>query len=111
MLEEAARAMPGDEWFLPTEVLNVLRPQLFPDHFRWLEPQLWRGSIANAVYASLRSPGVHYGGVGHGLSFSATFHGEKLPRVDFHNLHSALTSLAAHARKVSEETGKWFGVD
>jgi hypothetical protein len=106
----ANSTLPDDEWMLPTELLDGVRPHLTADQLTWLEPEVWRGSIANAVYATLRSTGVHYGGVSHGLSFSSTFHGKAVPRIDFQNLYPALVSLAAHARKVSEETGDWFGI-
>ena len=110
-LSTAIAALPSDQAFLPREFLDRVRRRLTLTDYTWLEREVWRGSIANAIYTSLRSPGVHYGGVSHGLSFStSTFRGERIPRIDFHNLHPALISLAAHVKKVSEETGDWFGV-
>jgi hypothetical protein len=109
-LTTAFSTLPDDQWFLPSEVLDGVRAHLTPGQFKWLQAELWRGSIANGVYTSLRSPGVHYGGVRHGLSFASTFHGNEIRRIDFDTLHPALVSLAAHAKKVSEETGQWFGV-
>ena len=109
-LTTAVAALPPDQAYLPTEFLDRVRPHLIPAKLEWLEAHVWRGSIANAVYTSLRSPGVHYGGVSHGLSFSSTFRGDPIPRIDLHNLHPSLVSLAAHAKKISEETGEWFGV-
>ncbi len=110
-LATAIAALAPDQAFLPTEFLDRVKPHLTPDQFKWLEPELWRGSIANGVYVSLRSPAVHFGGVTHGMSFSSTFRGKPIPRIDFHNLYPALVSLLAHAKEVSEATGKWFGVE
>jgi len=110
-LTTAIAALPVNQAFLPSEFLDRVRPHLTTAYVTWLEPQVWRGSIANAIYTALRSPGVHYGGVTHGLSFSTSmFRGQPIPRVDFDNLYPALVSLAAHAKKVSESTGEWFGV-
>jgi len=106
----AHSTMTDDEWLLPSDYLASVQPQLSPEHFRWVEAELWRGSIANAVYTTLRSPGVHWGGLSYGLSFGSKFKGKEIPRIDFDNLHAALVALATHARKVSEETGEWFGV-
>ncbi len=110
-LTTSIAAFPANEAFLPTELLTRVRAGLSPALLTWLEREVWRGTIAHAVYASLRSPGVHYAGVSHGLSFSqSTFRGQPIPRVDFGNLYPALISLAAHAWEVSERTGQWFGV-
>lgn len=107
----AVAALPPDQGFAPGEFLNGVRPHLSASDLEWLEREVWRGTIANAIYTALRSPGVHYGGVSHGLSFSkTTFQGQVIARIDFESLHPALVSIAAHARKVSEETGDWFGV-
>jgi hypothetical protein len=82
-----------------------------PAYFIWLEREIWRGSIANAVYTSLRSPAVHFGGATHGISFGTSkFRGQPIPRIDFHTLYPALVSLLARAKQVSEATGAWFGV-
>ncbi len=72
-LKTAMAVLPPEQAFLPSEFIDRVRPHLAPAHIPWLESEIWRGSIANLVYISLRSPGVHYVGPGHGLSFSSTF--------------------------------------
>jgi hypothetical protein len=110
-LTTAIETLPQDQAFLPTEFLDTVKPLLIPAYFMWLEREVWRGSIANAVYTSLRSPAVHFGGVTHGISFGKSkFRGRSIPRIDFHNLYPALVSLLARAKQVSEATGAWFGV-
>jgi hypothetical protein len=109
-LTAAISALPPNEAYQPTEFLDALRQYLNAAQLEWLETELWRGSIANAAYVALRSPGVHELGASHGLSFPNTFRGHALPRIDLHTLHPALVSLVAHAKRVSEATGDWFGV-
>lgn len=109
-LTTAVETLPQDQAFLPTEFLDAVRSLLAPAYFTWLEREVWRGSIANAVYTSLRSPAVHFGGVTHGMSFSSSFRGKPIPGIDFHNLYPPLVSLLAHAKRVSEATGAWLGV-
>ncbi len=102
--------MRADEAVLPTELLTALRPHLPPAPLEWLEAEIWRGSIAHAVYKVLRVPAVHQL-ISQGLSFSrTTFRGQLVARIDLDTLQPALRSLLAHARRVSEATGKWFGV-
>ena len=110
-IQRAIARLPEDEAHRPAEFVERVEPFLEATHINWLKPHLWRGSVAHAVYAVLRSPGVHQLNGRHGLSFSHTHLGQPLERVGFRVLHSALRSLAARARKVSEETGFWFGVE
>jgi len=110
-LSTAVLALPPDNAFLPAEFIEAIRGYVTAEHVTWVESEVWRGTIANAIYTALRSPGVHYGGVSHGLSFSrSTFHGQPIPRIDFVNLHPALVALAGSAKRLSEATGEWFGV-
>jgi hypothetical protein len=109
-LTAAVETLPQDQAFLPSEFLDTVKPLLSGAYFVWLEREVWRGSIANAVYTSLRSPAVHFGGVAHGLSFSSSFRGKPIPRIDFHNLYPALVSLLARAKGVSDATGAWLGL-
>ena len=101
--------LPFGEGLHTRDLLDVLQSELSPAHLAWLKREVWRGSVAYAVYTTLRTGSVHFGGVGAALSFSHTYQGKPIPRVVFHNLYAALLSLAAHARKVSQESGEWFG--
>src|SRR2546425_8104381 len=55
----AVATLPPDQGFLPDEFMDAVRPHLSPADLEWLEREVWRGTIANAIYTALRSPGVH----------------------------------------------------
>ena len=107
-LAAAIASLSPDEMFPLDEFLNYVRPQLPAAQVTWLERDVWRGSIAYLVYRRVRVPGVHERGLNYDLSFVTTFRGDPIPPADFHNLHAALVSLAAHAKQVAETTGRVF---
>jgi len=98
------------EALLPHELLDALA---LDEPFRsWLASEVWRGTVASAVYVSLRVPGVHRLGTGFGLSFSTTKrHGQTLRRVGLERLLAALERVADHAKTVSLDANMWFGVE
>ena len=70
---------------------------------------LWRGTIANIVYELVRNPEVHGSGSG-GLSFDATeYKGRTGVTLDFKEFYDALKQILQSVRKVSMETGHWYG--
>jgi hypothetical protein len=89
-IRQAVAAM--DEYAAQTrdELLCALRVGLTANQLSWLEAEIWRGSVANAAYVSLRSPGIHQLAT-HGLSFSeSTWQGMVLERVGLERLLRAL---------------------
>lgn len=111
-LQGAVAGLPEGETYRPSEFLEVVRPATGSQRAEWLERELWRGSVAHAVYKTLRVPSVHSLMGDHGLSFSeSTREGEPLGRIGLEVLHEALLSLTRYAREVSEETGNWFGIE
>jgi hypothetical protein len=110
-IPSALRLLPAREAVLPSDLITAVTPAITQDQLTWLDAELWRGSIAMAVYIAVRSPNIHWLGSANGLVFSqTTFQGKSLPRIDFHILLRALQNIAAHARRVSENTNKWFGI-
>jgi len=106
----ALALVPEYEAQLPEPFLGSLH--LSDDHRRWLSTNLWRGTLAHAVYVALRCPGVHELATGQGLSFSDTkWQGETLERVGLERLLVALGRISEHARHLSLSTNKWFGVE
>lgn len=111
-IRSALSALPAREAVLPSKLITAVSPAITQDQLTWLNGELWRGSIAMAVYIAVRSQNVHWLGSANGLVFSrTTFQGKSLPRIDFHMLHRALQNIVAHARSLSENTNKWFGID
>jgi hypothetical protein len=109
-IRDALAQVPEYEAQLPEPLLFSLR--LADDHRRWLASEMWRGTLAHAVYVALRCPGVHELASGQGLSFSDTkWQGETLERVGLERLLAALSRISDHARHLSLSTNKWFGVE
>jgi hypothetical protein len=110
-IKTALRTLPAREAILPHELVRQVAPAITHDQLNWLKDEMWRGSVAKAVYDRIRSPNVHWLGSADGLVFDGyTYLGRPLPRVDFPMLHQALKKLAVHARSISMSTDKWFGI-
>jgi hypothetical protein len=110
-IKSALRALPAREAALPSDLITAVTPAITPLQLTWLKDEMWRGSVAMAVYMDVRSLNVHGLRSANGLLFrGSTFKGKPLPRIDFLMLHQALQNLAAHARSVSMSTNKWFGI-
>lgn len=92
------------------DLLLAIRPEVSPSAFAFLEAEGWRGTVASATYAAVRSPGAHWFGSPQDLEFSqTTLNGIALPPVTFSHLHQAGLAVMTHARGVSISSGMWFG--
>lgn len=110
-IKAALGALRAREAILPHELVKQVTPAITHDQLTWLKDEMWRGSVAKAVYDRVRSQNVHWLGSADGLVFDGyTYQGRPLPRVDFPMLHQALKELAEHARSISMSTDKWFGI-
>jgi len=77
-----------------------------------LRPELWRTTVANAVYRHLRNPAIHGVGTGGGLYFSKTeWNGQPAPIIGFAILRNCARGLVAESRRRSEMNYQWFGND
>ena len=77
-----------------------------------LRPELWRTTVANAVYRHLRNPAIHGVGTGGGLYFSKTeWNGQPAPIIGFAILRNCARGLVAESRHRSEMNYQWFGND
>ena len=98
----------GNDW---QELVKQMASAITHDQLTWLKDEMWRGSVAKAVYDRVRSQNVHWLGSADGLVFDGyTYQGSPLPRVDFPMLHKALKEIVEHARNISVNTDKWFGI-
>jgi hypothetical protein len=111
VIQEAVSALPQNEALTEPQLLDVLATKLSPAGHKWIAREAWRGSIAHAIYKALRCAGVHHLVGNHGLTFSARFGSEEVERIDFEQLHGALVYIARHAKAVSMDTNRWFGVE
>ena len=103
-------ALPKDEAFAPELLLPRLGAALTTKQAGWLENELWRGTIASVVHERIRSMNVHALGSTGGIAFSITKHaGRSIPDVGFGTLYRALKRISSHARRISEDSEKWFG--
>jgi hypothetical protein len=111
-IRSALSKLRAREAVFPHELVTAVTPAITKGQLTWLKDELWRGSVAMAVYIAVRSPNIHWLGSGDALSFDrTTFRGRPLQRIDFPMLLRALQHLAAHARGISIKTGKWFGIN
>lgn len=111
-VKSALASLPRDRAFELAEIRRHLFPSLSPAATKFLEPELWRGTVANIAYSRFRSPGVHWaGGPGAVIIDRVDGAGEAVPEVNFPILHRALVRIVAHARSISLSNGKWFGIE
>lgn len=74
--------------------------------------ELWRSTIANAVYRRLRNPSVHNFGSAGGILFSqTTYQGAPFPGITFWQLRDCARGLVSEGRRLSAENWEWFGKD
>lgn len=109
-VKSALRALPAREAVLPSDLITAVTPAITPRQLTWLKDEMWRGSVAMAVYMDVRSLNIHQLRSNDLVFEGSTFQGKPLPRVDFPLLHQALKKVAAHARSVSMSTDKLFGI-
>lgn len=85
---------------------------LTPAEFERAKDELWRSTIANAVYRRLRNPSVHNFGSAGGILFSqTTYQGAPFPAITFWQLRDCARGLVSEARRLSVENWQWFGKD
>lgn len=100
-----------NEAWVPYELTQALNEPLGRDAASWISNEYWRGTVASAVYSRIRNPGTHWLGSAEALTFSSTTHrGAPLPDIGFDMLYRALRRIATHARQLSIDTNKWFGL-
>lgn len=93
------------------ELAALVEPALSAEQLQWLKAEMWRGTLAGIVYMRMRSSAVHQGLVA-ALYFSETTRrGQAIPPLDFDLLLAVLQRIAAAARDLSMDSGKWFGND
>lgn len=103
--------LPEFEALTPGALIEALSRNLLDGHVKWMESEIWRGTVANAVHARIRSLNIHNLGSAGGLSFSKTsYAGNAVPDVDFDMLLNALRRIADHAGKISFDADAWFGL-
>ena len=94
------------------EIIDDLAPVLEPSEVQDIKRELWRGTFAAIVYDRFRVASVHGFGPPDGTTFDGTtFQGQPVPAIDFFMVHDCLKRIIAEARRLSQETGKWFGHD
>jgi hypothetical protein len=110
-IEMACNSLTPHEAYAPPDFIASVRGNLSSTNARWLETELWRGAVANAVYDRIRSRSVHWLGSLPALGFSKTsYQGQPIPHADFEMLSRALNRIVDHAKVLSLQTNRWFGV-
>lgn len=111
-VKSALASLPRDRAFELAEIRRQLFPLLSPSATKFLEPELWRGMVANIAYSRFRTPGVHWAGAPDAVIIDRVDGaGEAVPEVNFQILHRALIRIVDHARSISLSSGKWFGIE
>jgi hypothetical protein len=110
-LDVAERASPA-VFYSEADFRALLSSSLSPDAYQRLEKELWRGTLAFLAYDRVRIPFVHslrgYSAVSFGES---KYNGQMVPNIDFRLLFEALQSIAASTRRISLDSGRFFGHD
>ena len=95
-----------------TTFLDMLVDVLTSAELKQLRQEVWRATIANVVYQSLRNPSVHAFGASSGIWLSqTTYQGSSVPPVGFHQLLRCVRGLVNEAHRRSETNWQWFGND
>ena len=107
--KEALTALTQNEALDETELLAKIG-SIASDATEFLKREMWRGSVASAVYQDIRSLGVHWFGSPSSLSFETVKRdGKPLAEVGFWKLKNGLDKVIEDARRLSLASGKWFG--
>lgn len=94
------------------EIVDMLAPKLDRAEMQDVKREIWRGTFASIVYDQFRVASVHAFGPPDGTTFDeTTFEDKPVPTIDFFMVHDCLKKIIAAAKRVSVETGKWFGHD
>ena len=91
--------------------MAMAEPSLTEEQAAWLRGELWRGTLAGLVYSDMRSVAVKQGLVSQLFLSKSTRHGEPVPPLELDLLLPALRRIAAAVRKLSVDSGRWFGND
>src|SRR5207248_586954 len=103
--------LPEFEALTEAEIISALSDRVPEAIVKWIEPHIWRGSVASVVYEHIQSFNVHSLGSSGGLGFSKTTgHGKPITEIDFKMLHRALRLITDEAKHASLETNLWFGI-
>jgi len=109
-LKQRLLELPKHEALSQTDLLSIVGKDAPEDQLKWLESEIWRGTLANVAHSRIRSLNVHFLGSPGGISFSTTkYHGKNIPDIDFEMLMRALRRIVASARVASLDTNKFFG--
>ena len=107
VLSGAEKRLHGEE-----ETMDMLAPKLDQAELQDVKREIWRGTFASVVYDQFRVASVHAFGPPDSTTFDGTtFEDKPVPNIDFFMVHDCLKKIIAAARRVSVETGKWFGHD
>jgi hypothetical protein len=112
--EKIDHTSPGPPYeLLPlTTFVDMLVGVLTSTELKQLKQEMWRATMANVVYQSLRNPSVHAFGASSGIWLSqTTYEGASVPPVGFHQLLRCVRGLVNEARRRSEANWQWFGND
>jgi len=108
-VSDALREATG-KLYTEQEITELLEPFLSADMIQKINPELWKGSFAAIVYDRFRIDAVHYFGPPDGTTFDrTTFQDKPVPHIDFVMVYNCLERVMAVCRKVSEQSGKFFG--
>lgn len=95
--------------FSKAETQEAIEPHLPKDEVTIFRENLWRGTIAALAYQQLRNLAVHNLGA-IDISFNTTkFKGTIMPNLDFKLLQPALKIILGKLKKVSLDSGYWYG--
>lgn len=98
----------GNQLISPLELLGILMPSLNAAQQRWLQENIYKGSMANISYEHIRSALVHDISASD-ISFSATqYKGNPLPNIDWDLLYPSLQKIVATLKNEALLTGKWW---
>jgi len=92
------------------EILALVAHLLNKEEMTKFNDNLWRGTLAALAYERFRNPAVHELGGEKSFYFDkTTFKGELAPVLDFLLLYNGMLNIFKKLRKISTETGTYFG--
>ena len=98
----------GTQLISPQELSVLLDSSLDEQQRKWLQDNMYKGSIANISYEGIRSELVHDISASD-ISFGETqYQGSPLPNLNFELLYPSLQKIAADLRNIAESSGKWW---
>jgi hypothetical protein len=91
------------------EVMAMVGPALTEEQSAWLRAELWRGTLAGLIYSHMRSVAVKRGLVSRLFFSESTRNGDPIPPLDLNLLLPVLRRVVAAARRLSMDSGHWYG--